>query len=198
MSNKSSRIVLSGMDHPPMKTEDSIPRVCYMSMIYYIHIADTDKLEAQACLRLVWRQLAAAVEFGHFAGTEAPVPLTRAEGPAGNSPAREGGGLQDPESEGRRPGTATVPHLRRSFSKPAPFPGLTAGPTHCRPFGPGGSLLPPERRTTSYPCHAPSRVLQVKRWICLEEASFKRRCPERLSRLHWALTPVRRWRKRAN
>jgi hypothetical protein len=37
--------------------------------------------------------------------------FARAEGPAVNSPAREGGGLEDPKSEGRRPGTPTVPHL---------------------------------------------------------------------------------------
>src|SRR5262245_55405591 len=54
----------------------------------------------------------------------------RAEGPAVNSPAREGGELHDLESEVRRTGTPTVPHLRSSFlnlkSVPASRPGLRA------------------------------------------------------------------------
>jgi hypothetical protein len=37
-----------------------------------------------------------ALEFEHFAGTEARVLLTRAEGPAVNSPAREGGDWKTP------------------------------------------------------------------------------------------------------
>jgi mono/diheme cytochrome c family protein len=65
----------------------------------------------------------------------------RAEGPAVSSPAREGGGLHDPESEVRRTGTPTVSRLRRSFLNLNSFPGLTAGPTHCRPLGPGPSAL---------------------------------------------------------
>ena len=66
-----------------------------------------------ACYRLRWAKLASPMEFGH--SQELGVPLTRAEGPAVNSPAREGGGLEDPESEVRRTGTPTVPHLRRSW-----------------------------------------------------------------------------------
>jgi hypothetical protein len=78
-----------------------------------------------------------ALEFGHFTGTEARVPLTRAEGPRVNSPARQGGGLEDPESEVRRTGTRTVPHLSALMVVRPDFPGLTAGATHCRPYGPG-------------------------------------------------------------
>jgi hypothetical protein len=52
-----------------------------------------------------------AMEFGHLAVTSQRVK--RAEGPAVNSPAREGGGLPDPESEVRRSGTFGVQDLRR-------------------------------------------------------------------------------------
>jgi len=52
-----------------------------------------------------------ALESGHFTGTEARVLLTRAEGPAVNSLPREGGRLEEPESEVLRAGTSPVPHL---------------------------------------------------------------------------------------
>src|ERR671922_1394342 len=41
--------------------------------------------------------------------------LARAEGPAVNSPARQGGVFVGSRHEGRRPGTAVVSHLRRSI-----------------------------------------------------------------------------------
>jgi hypothetical protein len=51
---------------------------------------------------LMWRRVnpARRPESGNFTRTEARVPLTRAEGPAGNSPAREGGGLGEPRVRG--------------------------------------------------------------------------------------------------
>src|SRR5262245_37369068 len=48
-------------------------------------------------------------------GTDNARTLTRAEGPAVSSHAREGVVCMRYEVEGRRPGTAIVPHLRRSF-----------------------------------------------------------------------------------
>jgi hypothetical protein len=105
---------------------------------------------AVACYRLGLAKLASPVEFGHFADKETRVPVTRAEGPAESSHARQGVGCGTDGFEGRRPGTKPVPHLRRSFLTRRPIPGLTAGPTHCRPFGP----TPPLRAELGEACFA--------------------------------------------
>ncbi len=62
----------------------------------------------------------------------------RPEGPPEHSPGREAGVRDDHQSstEGAALEASMVPRLRRSIS-PQSYPGLTAGPSHYRPFGPG-------------------------------------------------------------
>src|SRR5262245_10346871 len=83
--------------------------------------------KAQASLHL---------KFGHF-----PLPaaraVKRAEGPAVNSPAREGGGLARPQVRGPKDRHCNCAAPSALVLKPNLCPGLTAGSTHCRPFGPG-------------------------------------------------------------
>jgi hypothetical protein len=66
------------------------------------------------------------------------VTLTRAEGPAVNSPARVGGGLEEPESEVRRPALRRRTFGAHGCETPI-FPAFTAGATHCRSHGPGAA-----------------------------------------------------------
>jgi hypothetical protein len=61
----------------------------------------------------------------------------RPEGPAENSPGREAGVKDNAKlsTEGAALRYPSVPRLQRSFFW-QPYPGLTAGPILCRPFGP--------------------------------------------------------------
>jgi hypothetical protein len=86
------------------------------------------------------------MEFRHFERHNRVRTGNRAEGPAVNSPARQGGGLHDAESEVQRTGTPTVSHLRRSS-------------------GPGGSKLSKlqhskgrGRETANLPVHSRSSL----------------------------------------
>jgi hypothetical protein len=54
------------------------------------------------------------VDFGHFTGTEARVPVARAEGPAVSRGTRQGVACGGDDIEVRRTGTPAVSHLRRS------------------------------------------------------------------------------------
>ena len=76
-----------------------------------------------------------ALKFGYFARTVTRVRFTRAEGPAVNSHARKGVVCATDELEGRRPGTAIVPHLRRSFLDVKAFPALRPGLFTVGPLG---------------------------------------------------------------
>jgi len=68
----------------------------------------------------------------------------RREAPEVNSPALQRG-VRAPVNDARRAGTSSifsVPHLRRSTTLHL-YPGLTAGPMYCLPFGPDRTVNQP-------------------------------------------------------
>jgi len=87
----------------------------------------------------------------------------RPEGPAMNRPGRKAGiGIADRWSaEGAAPEISIVPRLQRSIFHTESDPGLTAGPTNCRPFGPQKPLFQDTPKT----CRTPEMIFRLRHYL---------------------------------